>query len=288
MKYKAVFFDWDGTAVQSRTASTDRVIQFMKPLLQQGVYMIIISGTTYENIASGKIHELFPEECLNYLYLGLGRGAYNYGFVNGKPVVLQELKPGIEERIKLHRTCYCLHEQLLKNHDLCTDIVFTRPNYCKVDLMSAHVRGEALFLQQEEIDQVRTLLKRHHVKGGLKGLLELSGELGRIQGIPVQATTDAKYIEIGLTTKSHNVDYFINDLLESRKIYAQDCCFWGDEFGYLDEGVLGSDAYMITECTEQGDFFDVSKVQRELPENVKWLGGGISSFHDFLKGQEKE
>ena len=33
-KYKAIFFDWDGTAVTSRTAPVEDAVVAMKPLLQ--------------------------------------------------------------------------------------------------------------------------------------------------------------------------------------------------------------------------------------------------------------
>ena len=45
-KYKAIFFDWDGTAVMSRQAPVEEVVAAMKPLLQQGVKLVIVSGTT--------------------------------------------------------------------------------------------------------------------------------------------------------------------------------------------------------------------------------------------------
>ena len=56
-KYKAIFFDWDGTAVLSRTAPVDEVVVPMKKLLAQGIRLVIVSGTTIENIAKGKLHE---------------------------------------------------------------------------------------------------------------------------------------------------------------------------------------------------------------------------------------
>ena len=61
-KYKAIFFDWDGTAVLSRKAPVDEVVAPMKKLLAQGVKLAVISGTTLENIAEGKLHEYFTVE----------------------------------------------------------------------------------------------------------------------------------------------------------------------------------------------------------------------------------
>ena len=40
-KYKAIFFDWDGTAVTSRTAPVEDAVVAMKPLLQQGTKLVI-------------------------------------------------------------------------------------------------------------------------------------------------------------------------------------------------------------------------------------------------------
>ena len=76
----------------------------------------------------------------------------------------------------------------------------------------------------------------------------------RENGIKLKATTDAKYLEAGMTLKSDNVDYF----MECNKhcgIEAKDCCLGGDEFTFLGEGIPGSDAYMITEQTKRQIFF---------------------------------
>ena len=80
VKPRAVFFDWDGTAVYSRKAPADAALSAMKPLLAQGIKLVIVSGTTIENIAGGQIETYFTPEELRHLYLGLGRGAYNYAF----------------------------------------------------------------------------------------------------------------------------------------------------------------------------------------------------------------
>ena len=48
-KYKAVFFDWDGTAVLSRKAPVEEIAGAMGSLLDQKVNLVIVSGTTIEN-----------------------------------------------------------------------------------------------------------------------------------------------------------------------------------------------------------------------------------------------
>ncbi len=141
-QYKAIFFDWDGTAVLSRRAPVEEAVAAMTPLLAKGVKLAIISGTTYENIAGGKLHELFTPKQLQNLYLGLGRGAYDYGFdESGMPTILANRVPTKEGILAIHDACYKIHRELLEKYGMNTDIVFSRPNYCKIDLMPNQDRG---------------------------------------------------------------------------------------------------------------------------------------------------
>lgn len=281
-KYKAIFFDWDGTAVVSRTASTEEVIKPMIELLKQGIKLIIISGTTYDNIAGGKLHTLIPKKNLENLYLGLGRGAYNYSFVDGKPTVINSIIPNLEEKLVLHKITFMIHQHLLESNNLNTDIVFSRPNYCKLDIMVDLDRKDKLFLQANEITQVETLLREHKFKNGLKDIMSICKEIGQKNNMSVEVTTDAKYVEIGMSTKSDNVDYFVDEILKRLNVGKKDCCFLGDEFTYLTDGIKGSDAFMITDKTMDCDFFDVSYEPIKLPEQVIHLGGGTGEFICFL------
>ena len=56
-KYKAIFFDWDGTAVTSRTAPVEDAVVAMKPLLQQGTKLVIVSGRKSRRICSSDWEE---------------------------------------------------------------------------------------------------------------------------------------------------------------------------------------------------------------------------------------
>ena len=105
-KYKAIFFDWDGTAVLSRTAPVDEVVVPMKKLLAQGIRLVIVSGTTIENIAKGKLHEYFTPEELKNLYMS-GEARFNYAYDQaGQPFLLSHRIPEKEELLKIHRICY--------------------------------------------------------------------------------------------------------------------------------------------------------------------------------------
>lgn len=288
MKYKAIFFDWDGTAVESREAPADKVAGLMKQLLANGVIMVIISGTTYDKIADGRLHRYFTEQELGNLYLGLGRGAFNYSFKNGEPVMHEDSTLSTEEKLKLHEGVFRIHQYLLEKYALNSDIVFARPNYCKLDIMAEHSRNGRLYLQDGEVEMLEALLEEHGIHGGLRNVIEIAEKAGDFGDMHIQITTDAKYLEIGPTTKSNNVDYFVTNVLKPRKIDIEDSCFWGDEFSYLADGIPGSDSYMLTEETQKGHFFDVSRTSGELPKEISPMGGGTETFITFLKEQLSE
>lgn len=282
-KYKAVFFDWDGTAVASRTAPVDALKPLLISLLDAGVVLIIISGTTYENIAGGKLHHVLSTGNLRNLYLGLGRGAMNFGFSSlGEPEILKEFKPDMSEILKIHDVAFRIHTYLLENFGLKTDIVFSRPNYCKINLLTESNRIDRFSLDSSEVEMVNILLEKHHFYGGLPALVELAKQIAHSNGMKLDATTDAKFLEIGPTTKADNVGFFLNEVVLGRKIKVSECAFWGDEFADLAPGVKGSDALMMVEKAAGADFFDVSDRPESLPDGVVHIGGGAPAFTGFL------
>lgn len=219
--YKAIFFDWDGTAVLSRTAPADEAATAMKPLLASGVKRCIISGTTYENIAGGKLHELFTPEERQNLFLGLARGAQGWGFgADGKRVLLGGLQPDRAAMAAVHTVSFDVHQELFLKYGFNTDIMFSRPNYCKIDLLPGAPRGEQLFFQVSEAEHLKEELELHGFSDGLRGLISLAEGLGEKHGFAVKATTDAKYLEVGLSTKSENVDFLMDYLKLSGQIAA--------------------------------------------------------------------
>ena len=279
-KYKGIFFDWDGTAVLSRKAPVEEIVKAMGPLLDQKVNLVIVSGTTMENIAGGKLDSYFTKEQLEHLYLGLGRGAFNYRYENGQEIVFSDMLPDRKLLSDIHRICFDIHMELLEKYGMNTDIVFSRPNYCKIDLM-----GDNLFMQGNELDLLKDCLKKHGVEGGLQGLLDISEAAGARYGITVKPTCDAKYLEVGISSKSDNVDRILEYLEEKEGISPQECSFWGDEYVGIEEGIYGSDSFMKTEKTAAGEFFDVSHIPGKRPEGVVQLGGGVERFLEFLKEQ---
>lgn len=288
-QYKAIFFDWDGTAVLSRKAPVDDIVRSMKGKLEAGIQMVIVSGTTYENIANGELHRHFTPQELKNLYLGLGRGAYNYRFnEDGSPYIWKNLIPSKENLLTIHDVCYAIHRHLLEQYDFPTDVVFSRPNYCKIDLMVENNRGDQLFFQENELDMLKNNLTGHGFHGGVLELIRLAESIGAEKGLNMCATSDAKYLEVGLSSKSDNVNTIMEHFEEQYQLRPEECAFWGDEYIGLDDGIFGSDSYMLTDRTRKGDFFDVSAAQGIRPENVRVLGGGVERFLAFLNGATEQ
>ena len=113
----------------------------MRPLLDKGVCLLVISGTTYGNLAGGRLHEYFTPEQRRNLFFGLGRGSYNYGFDEGGGRI-DVADPGVtgETVLAIHDVAYRIHRTLWERYGYPTDIVFDRPNYCKIDIMNGSRR----------------------------------------------------------------------------------------------------------------------------------------------------
>ncbi|WP_415329562.1 HAD family hydrolase [Clostridium perfringens] len=285
--YRAIFFDWDGTAVTSRKAPVDEIVSRMKGLLNKGIKLAIISGTTIENIAGGRLQDYFTEKELENLFLGLGRGAYNYKFNKNKNLELfNSMIPEKSVLLDVHKACFDIHMKLLEDYDYKTDIVFSRPNYCKIDLVVDNNRGEQLFLQENEVDILKENLTRHGFNEGILELIKISEEIGKKYGLDLVVTTDAKYLEVGVSSKSDNVNTILRYFKDEFGILPEECSFWGDEYIGIDEGLYGSDSFMITDSSKSGDFFDVSNLKGKRPEEVIILSGGVERFLEFLSSQE--
>jgi hypothetical protein len=199
--------------------------------------------------------------------------------------MLEGVLPDRAALLALHKACFELHEYMLAAYGLPSDIVFTRENYCKIDLCPDLARGDHLYFRSEELTRLNQRLALHGCLGGVRALLDLAVSFGRERGLRLHATTDAKYLEVGFATKSDNVNTIFHHISGLYGISAAECCFFGDEFLEMGDGIYGSDACMITKSTRGGDFFDVSDAPGRRPNEVRQLGGGVERFIDFLYEQ---
>ena len=119
--------------------------------------------------------------------------------------------PDQEGLLKIHDICYAIHVKLLWEYGLKTDIVFSRPNYCKIDLMVENDRGDQLFMQGDEVEHLRQILKQHGIESGLKELIGIAEQTGEKFGQRVSATCDAKYLEVGIPARAIMWMFFLRD-----------------------------------------------------------------------------
>ena len=141
-------------------------------------------------------------------------------------------------------------------------------------------------MQEDELGSLKASLTEHGITEGLQGLMNLAKEIGKKYGVEVLPTCDAKYLEVGTTSKSDNVDSIFALISKESGILPEECTYWGDEYVGIEKGIFGSDSFMKTEKTAKGDFFDVSEVNGERPEGVQQIGGGVAQFLNFLKDQK--
>lgn len=134
--YRAAFFNWDGTAVLSRRVPVKEAVEAIALLLDAVVKLAIISGTSYENIAGGQLHTYFTARQLQNLYLGLGRGAFNYDSPCGEPVIFEERLPDREPLGAIHRVAFDIHPYVAAGGLRPEYGPFNWHNYCKFDLAS--------------------------------------------------------------------------------------------------------------------------------------------------------
>lgn len=126
------------------------------------------------------------------------------------------------------------------------------------------------------------LMKPERLTYGRTGLIHLTEKTAVQRGLTLSSTTDAKYLEVGLSSKSDNVDTILIHFMDSDSILPKECAFWGDEYIGLDQDIFGSDSFMITQLSKEADFFDVSPAQGIRPDKVQVQGGGVDRFLRFL------
>ena len=138
-------------------------------------------------------------------------------------------------------------------------------------------------MQEDEIGSLKAILNGNGIKGGLGELLQIACKVGQKHGIEMKATCDAKYLEAGISDKSDNVDMILGELEKRFQIKGEECCFWGDEFVGLEEGIYGSDSFMITGKTKTGDFFDVIFRKWQTAEERAAVRGRCGMFFELFK-----
>lgn len=87
-RYKMLVFDWDGTAVASRSGSVDHLLWRAEVLLGRGIWLAAVTGTNFANLDRQFFSLLNPKVKTN-LIACVNRGSEVYGFdFGGRPIRL--------------------------------------------------------------------------------------------------------------------------------------------------------------------------------------------------------
>jgi trehalose/maltose hydrolase-like predicted phosphorylase len=122
---------------------------------------------------------------------------------------------------------------------------------------------------------------------GLKGLPEVvaqATEAATMAGLAdARITSDAKYVEIGLTDKADSARWMLSELWR-RGIGPGLALIVGDEMGPLG-GIRGSDSFMLIPEAERCTAVSVGVEPGDVPDGVTHIGGGPDAFLSLLDDQ---
>ncbi|MGZ6387794.1 MAG: glycoside hydrolase family 65 protein [Ktedonobacterales bacterium] len=84
--FRVIIFEWDGTAVADRREDAIPLVRVAEPLLDRGVWLVVITDTSFGDIDRQFCH-LIHEEKRRYLLISANRGSEVYGFTaQGSPL----------------------------------------------------------------------------------------------------------------------------------------------------------------------------------------------------------
>ncbi len=283
--FHAIIFDWDGTAVVDRREDAMPLVHVAEPLLDLGIWLVVVTGTNFGNI-DRQFCQLIHAEKRRHLIVCANRGSEVYGFTaQGSPLRVWFRVATIAEERSLDTVAATLRDALVTRTGLDIDIISGRMNRRKIDLIPLPEWADPPKSQIGAL--LQTVQARLHAAGQSGGLASVIDEARRIApllGLPdARITTDVKHIEIGLTDKRDSLLWLKHELLAPEKIPMDDVLIAGDEFGTLG-GFPGSDDRMQVDV-EGACLVSVGNEPEGTPPNVMHLGGGPSRFRQLLSVQ---
>lgn len=280
-RYKMLVFDWDGTAVASRSGSVDHLLWRVEALLGRGMWLAAVTGTNFANLDRQFFSLLNPKAKTN-LIACVNRGSEVYGFDSrGCPTRLWARAATCAENEMMDEAVSMAQRILAAEHGLETRIISNRMNRRKLDIMPVPKWEDP---PKESIGELLKDTEERLKAAGLEGIqsvIDLVGRCSEEVGLDGRLTSDVKHVELGLTDKADSVDYLIEHIAKPHGIDAADILFIGDEFGTIG-GCEGSDSMMITPQTEGASFISVGQEPEGVPASVCHMGGGIESFARIL------
>jgi len=281
--YSLLAFDWDGTAVASRSQSTESLRLRTFLLDRMGVWLVIITGTKYDNLNSQYFRQL-PPEARHHHIACVNRGSEVFGFdEHGQLQTLHRRMATQQENLQMDAIAVQIRDELSNRYNLQTHIVFDRFNRRKLDLIPFDEWADPPKNRIGDLlNAVKARLQRAGVSRGIQGIMDRVAEIARQQGIALRLTTDVKHVEFGLTDKSDSLAYLAEQLAPTHGIGPSDILVAGDEFGPID-GFEGSDCK--TFGLAGATYVSVGLEPNGVPDGVIHIGGGDNAFLALLDHQ---
>jgi len=285
---RIVAFDWDGTAVENRAADASMVGMRLEYLMQNGVQIVVITGTNLNNI-DRQFSSFVKGPHKQNLYICSNRGSEVYGFdQESNPIPLHMRVASKEENEALTKTAEAVRDEIERCSGVKIGIVYDRLNRRKIDLIPEPEWADP---PKSEIGELliatENRLKNGGWTGGIRAAFDLTEHLALQNGLRnAKITSDVKHIEVGLTDKTDSVAWVMNQLAKLKGIHSVDILFAGDEFGPI-AGFDGSDFKMVTPEARDAVYVSVGPEPNGVPEGVIHLGGGPRRFMQLLEEQIK-
>jgi trehalose/maltose hydrolase-like predicted phosphorylase len=279
-RFEAAVFDWYGTAVADRKADAGDLRELLNTLLEAGFDLALITGTHIGNI--DKQLGLRPHGP-GRIIVACNRGSEVFDLTAIGPVARGRRIASDEEK-KLLDLAAELTVAALAERGLPVSVVSDRLNRRKIDLIPLPEWADPPKEQLPEL--LKAVEARLHEAGiaDLPEAAELVRKCGVDAGLPdPRITSNAKYVEIGLTGKADSARYALT-WLERRGIRPEQTLIAGDEFGPLGNHP-GPDSLLLVPKTAGAVCFSVGPEPGGTPEGVLNLGGGPERFHEVLSDQ---
>jgi hypothetical protein len=279
-RFEAIVFDWDGTAVPDRRADASAVREQLERLTSLGVDVALTSGTHVENI-DGQLRARPAGP--GHLYICVNRGSEVYEADAGGVHLLHRRQASAAEEAALDLAARRTSAAMLAL-GLTLPPITPRFNRRKLDLLAVPCWEDPPKAQIAELVEAVGERLRAHGIGSLAAAVELATREARVAGLEdPRVTTDAKFVEIGLTDKSDSLHWLMGTWWR-RGIGPALVVIAGDEMGPLG-GVRGSDHCMIVPEAERTTAVSVGVEPEGVPADVTHIGGGPVAFLDFLRDQ---
>jgi hypothetical protein len=279
-RFEAIAFDWDGTAVPDRHADATAVREQIEALIRLGVDVGVISGTHVENIDSQL--EARPSGP-GHLYLCVNRGSEVYEVDGAGPHLLHRRAASPEDEAALDRAAQRA-AALLHARGLPLPPITPRFNRRKLDLIPLRRWEDPPKARIADLLLAASNRLRDHGIGSFADAVDITTRVALAAGLgDARVTTDAKFVEIGLTDKSESIRWLLRTWW-NRGMGPGLVLIAGDEMGPLG-GASGSDHRMVVPEAARATFISVGVEPEDVPPEVVYVGGGPAAFLALLRDQ---